>query len=63
MVSRRSPRRAVASRGIVAGHVLEKAFEKKTTGKEVGMGERAMIIAVTAAVLILLLVLYIFFLR
>ena len=46
----------------MAGHVLEKR-SKKTTGKEVGMGERAMIIAVTAAVLILLLVLYIFFLR
>ena len=40
-----------------------KAFEKKTPGKEVGMGERAIIIAVTAVVLILLLVLYIFFMR
>ncbi len=36
---------------------------EKTPGKEVGMGERAMIIAVTAVVLILLVVLYIFFMR
>ncbi len=47
----------------MAGHVLEKSFWGRTPGKEVGMGERAMIIAVTAVVLILLVVLYIFFMR
>jgi hypothetical protein len=42
--------------------VLEKR-SKKTTGKEVGMGERAVVVALTAVVLVTVVLLYIVLMR
>ena len=39
----------------MAGHVLGKRSKKKTPGKEAGMSERAIVVLVTATVLLLLL--------
>ena len=47
----------------MAGHVLAQVVGTRHPERRPHMGERAMIIAVTAVVLVLLLVLYIFFMR